>query len=168
MKNWRSRCIAIAHKFPDHTNTQPWRCCKHPIGGTSMKMTLSVCWIGVLLAGCGTVPRQEAPPSLFGAATPVGFPSTVRSLAVDRRYYAARAHEAQRRVRAAAAGGTINILALSGGGAGGAFGAGALVGLSRRRERPQFEIVTGVSAGAIIAPFAFLGPAWDAQLIEAY
>ncbi|HLQ25635.1 MAG TPA: patatin-like phospholipase family protein [Acidiferrobacterales bacterium] len=133
-----------------------------------MKMTLSVCWIGILLAGCGTVPRQEAPPSLFGAATPVGFPSTVRSLAVDRRYYAARAHEAQRRVRAAAAGGTINILALSGGGAGGAFGAGALVGLSRRRERPQFEIVTGVSAGAIIAPFAFLGPAWDAQLIEAY
>ncbi len=61
----------------------------------------------------------------------------------------------------------MRFLALSGGGAGGAFGAGALVGLSRRNERPQYDLVTGVSAGALIAPFAFLGPEWDAQLIDA-
>jgi hypothetical protein len=71
------------------------------------------------------------------------------------------------RLRAAASDGSVDILALSGGGAGGAFGAGALVGLTRKGSRPQFELVTGVSTGALIAPFAFLGPAWDAQLIEA-
>ncbi len=64
--------------------------------------------------------------------------------------------------------GIVRALVLSGGGAGGAFGAGALVGLSRRQERPQYDVVTGVSAGALIAPFAFLGPEWDAQLTEAF
>jgi len=62
----------------------------------------------------------------------------------------------------------FNILALSGGAAGGAFGAGVLVGLTRSGRRPPFAIVTGVSTGALIAPFAFLGPAWDDQLEDAY
>lgn len=62
----------------------------------------------------------------------------------------------------------FNILALSGGAAGGAFGAGALVGLTQTGQRPEFAIVTGVSTGALIAPFAFLGPDWDDQLIDAY
>jgi predicted acylesterase/phospholipase RssA len=39
--------------------------------------------------------------------------------------------------------------------------------LSRKGSRPEFELVTGVSTGALIAPFAFLGPAWDTQLFEA-
>jgi predicted acylesterase/phospholipase RssA len=64
--------------------------------------------------------------------------------------------------------GIVRALVLSGGGAGGAFGAGALVGLSRSHERPQYDVVTGVSAGALIAPFAFLGPQWDSQLTEAF
>ena len=62
----------------------------------------------------------------------------------------------------------MNILALSGGGADGAFGAGALVGLTRSASRPQFSVVTGVSTGALIAPYAFLGSAWDDQLVEVY
>ena len=56
------------------------------------------------------------------------------------------------------------VLALSGGGADGAFGAGLLVGWSARGTRPQFTLVTGASAGALIAPFAFLGPAYDETL----
>jgi predicted acylesterase/phospholipase RssA len=71
-------------------------------------------------------------------------------------------------MRSASKDGTVRALVLSGGGAGGAFGAGALVGLSRRQERPQYDVVTGVSAGALIAPFAFLGPEWDPQLTEAF
>jgi hypothetical protein len=63
---------------------------------------------------------------------------------------------------------TCNILAISGGAAGGAFGAGVLVGLSRAARRPKFEIVTGVSTGALMAPFAFLGSDWDGRLTEAY
>ncbi|MDX2156132.1 MAG: patatin-like phospholipase family protein [Hyphomicrobiaceae bacterium] len=58
----------------------------------------------------------------------------------------------------------VTIMALSGGGPGGAFGAGLLKGWTAHGTRPKFDVVTGVSAGAIIAPFAFLGPAYDAQL----
>ncbi len=57
-----------------------------------------------------------------------------------------------------------SILALSGGGADGAFGAGLLAGWSARGTRPQFTFVTGASAGALIAPFAFLGPRYDEAL----
>ena len=60
----------------------------------------------------------------------------------------------------------VETLALSGGGSDGAFGAGVLAGWTARGDRPQFEVVTGVSAGAIIAPFAFLGPRYDRQLEE--
>lgn len=62
----------------------------------------------------------------------------------------------------------FNILALSGGAAGGAYGAGVLTGLTKAGRRPDFAIVTGVSTGALIAPLAFLGPAWDDRLTEAY
>jgi hypothetical protein len=62
----------------------------------------------------------------------------------------------------------FNILALSGGAAGGAYGAGVLTGLSKAGRRPDFAIVTGVSTGALIAPLAFLGSAWDERLTDAY
>lgn len=57
-----------------------------------------------------------------------------------------------------------NLLALSGGADDGAFGAGLLVGWSAQGTRPQFDLVTGISAGALIAPFAFLGRAYDDKL----
>lgn len=69
---------------------------------------------------------------------------------------------------AASTGHGYNILAISGGAASGAFGAGVLVGLTRSGRRPRFSIVTGVSTGALIAPFAFLGSDWDQRLTEAY
>ena len=62
----------------------------------------------------------------------------------------------------------MNILVLSGGGQNGAFGAGYLQGWTERGDRPEFEIVTGVSTGAIIAPLAFLGSKYDADLERFY
>jgi hypothetical protein len=59
-------------------------------------------------------------------------------------------------------------LALSGGGGDGAFGAGLLCGWSEAGTRPTFKLVTGISTGALIAPFAFLGLAYDQRLKEAY
>lgn len=59
-------------------------------------------------------------------------------------------------------------LAISGGGQNGAFGAGLLNGWTAAGNRPQFTIVTGVSTGALIAPFAFLGPEYDYILKEVY
>jgi hypothetical protein len=61
-----------------------------------------------------------------------------------------------------------NYLAISGGGANGAFGAALLVGWTEAGTRPEFALVSGVSTGALAAPFAFLGPAYDAQLKEIY
>ena len=57
-----------------------------------------------------------------------------------------------------------NYLAISGGGAEGAYGAGLLVGWSDLGTRPEFTMVTGVSTGALTAPFAFLGEAYDDDL----
>jgi len=61
-----------------------------------------------------------------------------------------------------------DYLAISGGGANGAFGAGLLLGWTRAGNRPEFRSVSGISTGAIIAPFAFLGPRYDAQLKKLY
>jgi predicted acylesterase/phospholipase RssA len=62
----------------------------------------------------------------------------------------------------------VSYLAVSGGGDNGAFGAGLLNGWTETGTRPEFKMVTGVSTGALIAPFAFLGSDYDAALREVY
>ena len=62
--------------------------------------------------------------------------------------------------------GWINVLALSGGGSNGAFGSGVMAGWTASGDRPTFKLVTGVSAGALMAPFVFLGPKYDETLKE--
>ena len=59
-------------------------------------------------------------------------------------------------------------LALSSGGSDGAFGAGLLTGLTEAGKRPDYAVVTGVSTGALMAPFIFAGPKYDAALRNAY
>lgn len=61
-----------------------------------------------------------------------------------------------------------NFLAISGGGDNGAFGAGLLVGWTQSGTRPEFKGVTGISTGALIAPFAFLGAEYDDKLRTVY
>ncbi|MFN6251638.1 MAG: patatin-like phospholipase family protein [Acetobacteraceae bacterium] len=63
---------------------------------------------------------------------------------------------------------TIEMLAISGGGENGAFGAGLLNGWTEAGNRPTFSLVTGVSTGALTAPFAYLGPRYDAALKAVY
>ncbi len=62
----------------------------------------------------------------------------------------------------------LEVLALSGGGPNGAFSAGFLQGWTQSGRRPEFALVTGVSTGALIAPFAFLGPEYDHVLQSLY
>jgi predicted acylesterase/phospholipase RssA len=62
----------------------------------------------------------------------------------------------------------LDLLGISGGGENGAFGAGLLNGWTERGGRPSFFLVTGISTGALSAPFAFLGSAWDPQLKSVY
>ncbi|TLY68251.1 MAG: hypothetical protein E6K47_09700, partial [Gammaproteobacteria bacterium] len=122
----------------------------------------------MLLSGCAGVPRRGAPAVDYANATLPGFPPDIRWSAQTRRDFDGRRARLLRQVQAAARGGPINVLVLSGGGAGGAFGAGALAGWSRSGTRPEFQIVTGVSAGALIAPLAFAGQDWDPELTEAF
>jgi predicted acylesterase/phospholipase RssA len=95
-------------------------------------------------------------------------PETIRTLRADQQFAEIPIASVAAQARAMRPEQPFNILALSGGGADGAFGAGALVGLAQSGTRPVFSVVTGVSAGALIAPYAFLGPEWDRQLTDAY
>ena len=62
----------------------------------------------------------------------------------------------------------LNFLALSGGGDKGAFGSGLLIGWSQQGSRPEFDVVTGVSTGALLSPFAYLGTSYNNIVKEIY
>ncbi|RUU08340.1 alpha/beta hydrolase, partial [Mesorhizobium sp. M6A.T.Ca.TU.002.02.2.1] len=62
----------------------------------------------------------------------------------------------------------LDVLMISGGGAGGAFSVGVLSAWNSAGTRPQFDVVTGVSTGALIAPFALLGPGYDDTLVHLF
>ncbi|MDY0884837.1 patatin-like phospholipase family protein [Dongia soli] len=132
----------------------------------------------LFLAGCAELLRDPAPPTGM-PIQPDGFdhvryypiggeldkPSSEIPLALDRAYL----NETPDNYEFSPDGVPIyNYLAVSGGGSDGAFGAGLLNGWSKHGGRPQFKIVTGVSTGSLIAPFAFLGPDYDEQLKKAY
>jgi predicted acylesterase/phospholipase RssA len=131
----------------------------------------------VALPGCGALERREGvPPALTEKAVTPGAPNS--------RYWVDRdiepvirdaAQAGQREHAALAAAGKAagplppaNFLAISGGGDAGAFGAGVLVGWTAHGTRPEFKMVTGVSTGALIAPFAYLGPRYDDVLRQVY
>jgi len=99
---------------------------------------------------------------------PVDVPATVRYVFSSHSSLEARSAEFWRRIQRAAGSGAITILAISGGGADGAFSAGALVGINELERRPTYTVVTGVSTGALLAPFAFLGPDWDPQVASTF
>jgi hypothetical protein len=112
------------------------------------------------LCGCASVTRTPFTKEQQAAAAIPGIPNA-RVWSDDR----AGALLARARSEVLAGrGGTVNVLAISGGGSNGAYGAGLLAGWSERGGRPEFSVVTGASAGALIAPFAFLGPAYDPVL----
>ena len=132
------------------------------------RMSLILCLLCALaLHGCAGLVESQAIVRARGQP-PVERPPTIRTLGSDQRFSELPSTTVAERLRAQQAGAPLNILALSSGGAFGAFGAGAVVGLTRSGSRPVFALVTGVSAGALIAPYAFLGPTWDARLREIY
>lgn len=141
----------------------------YPQVHTKLTRGLFLCAL-LSLAGCGTLPRNAVPPALMSEAVipgmpdaraPAGRPSKVMADDLRRSFMQESAGEFP-----IGPDGVIRYphLALSGGGANGAFGAGFLNGWSNTGQRPVFKIVTGVSTGALIAPFAFLGPEHDDAL----
>jgi predicted acylesterase/phospholipase RssA len=120
-----------------------------------------------VLVGCASIEVDSLTPPL-GLEPPSILPTTIRTLGADQQFSQLSSTTVAELWQARHPGEPLNILALSGGGAAGAFGAGAVAGLTRSGSRPNFAVVTGVSAGALIAPYAFLGPAWDVHLIDAF
>jgi predicted acylesterase/phospholipase RssA len=141
----------------------------HPELRTSrLKTLLLMCIVWPFaLSGCAGLGARELRPSV-DQQPPPGLPTVIRTLDANRHFSQVSATVAAERLRAQHPGEPLNILALSGGGAASAFGAGAVAGLTRSGARPEFAVVTGVSAGGFIAPYAFLGPSWDSSLIEAF
>ena len=128
----------------------------------------------MLVVGCETVAHNTVPKALVSQATLVDMPdvrawgdtySTVLQHSLIESIHQARAIDPRGVVDAT---GHVNVLALSGGGANGAFGAGLLNGWTAAGTRPVFKLVTGISTGALIAPFAFLGADYDMTLREFY
>ena len=134
------------------------------------------CWLlGIAAAGCGPqITRNPVPANLIDEAQPVGIchvrawggqysplfqADMVESIGQVRSYDPAGLVDQQ---------GFVDVLALSGGGAQGAYGAGLLSGWTAAGGRPKFKLVTGISTGALTAPFAFLGPEYDEVLKNFY
>jgi predicted patatin/cPLA2 family phospholipase len=125
--------------------------------------------IAFAVVGCASIDRLPAVPySEAGQTEVMGIPDARFYVSERRRIDAVALEALKRRNKFRAASAPQYILAISGGGDDGAFGAGVLVGWSARGDRPMFDVVTGVSTGSLSAPFAFLGPEYDDQLKEIY
>ena len=133
---------------------------------------LAIAVLVASLTACTTLFRHPVPPELTAEATIPEMPE-IRAWAGRVNPAMERDFEQSFKQESPAdfppgADGVVHYahLALSGGGANGAFGAGFLNGWSMTGNRPVFKIVTGVSTGALMAPFAFLGPSYDGALRE--
>jgi predicted acylesterase/phospholipase RssA len=132
--------------------------------------------LGLLQASCASTSRVAAVPAdLADKATVLGTPG-VRSWesTLSNEFMASLAASAKREMELRHEAGETGplppayYLAISGGGADGAYGAGLLCGWSQTGTRPEFKLVTGISTGALTAPFAYLGPKYDKKLREVY
>lgn len=145
---------------------------------SSRRNTLRLLVGGGALAGlsaCGEIARGPAVPrSEATRATVLGIPNERFHPIIDTRLAQVELAQAAERRRKFYGVATpfdmpdYNMLAVSGGGENGAFGAGLLCGWSEHGDRPVFDWVTGISTGALTAPFAFLGTAYDAKLREVF
>jgi len=116
-------------------------------------------WLSVLvLAGCSSLPRTSYTASDAASSTGAGSQGIAR--------LCGRAGIDLSQVKCELSPRSAQLSRIVSGGADGRYGAGVLNGWSAAGTRPQFSAVSGVSTGALIAPFAFLGPAYDATLRE--
>ncbi len=137
-------------------------------GRITTRVALACLALALALCGCATAPDRLAVPAALSSGATVPGLADVRvwgdaqfshallqaELPVLKAKYQARNGPTPQ----------SHLLAISGGADDGAFGAGLLVGWSDHGDRPEFDLVTGISAGALIAPFAFLGRKYDDRL----
>lgn len=137
----------------------------------SLKNCLHIALVFLLTACAASYDRTELTPTAktYETFLPVGTNADSRYFEDDSGARLADLDSEMRKTLAQVPKGRgLNILALSGGGQHGAYGAGVLNGWSDTGTRPSFDVVTGISTGALIAPFAFLGPEYDSSLKRFY
>jgi len=126
--------------------------------------------LAVLISACASTPRPTPPVAGAPLAQPWGsVPLMAADGEIDENFGDSYIQSLQaKRDEYRQAGGTGRIpyraLTLSGGGSRGAYGAGVLSGWTAHGDRPQFDVVTGISTGALMATHAFLGPDFDDHL----
>ncbi len=134
--------------------------------------TLAVASIAMLLlSACASVVRAPVPLALAEKASITGIPEARQWGDVASENYLVFLGLDDEKIREKAQAiyqQEHHYLALSGGGARGAFGAGLLAGWAQHGDRPNFTMVSGVSTGALIAPYAFLGAKYDPIIKEIY
>lgn len=140
-------------------------------------LALAAVLLATLPSGCATMDRLPAVPlALASEIKPLDIPYARFYADGDPADFRALAYEVLAKAQSTRAAAGVssdkvtptNFLAISGGGDDGAFGAGLLTGWTARGDRPQFAVVTGISTGALSAPFAFLGPDYDEDLKRVY
>jgi len=136
---------------------------------------LAVGLASLALSGCATPQRLASEPAALMPVASTGINDVRYLVARDSSAFQAEALSSINKEKAwrATHGSPADLppayfLAISGGGDNGAFGAGLLNGWTAAGTRPEFKVVTGVSTGALIAPFAFLGPRYDGALEKFY
>ena len=160
----------VAKSGPSHGETHR----RHVLWG-ARALVLSSCFVIIALAGCASPSRGPAVPAeLTAAAVIPGVPNARYYLREDLARMLADSVASMERVsadrdsRGLAADAPRHFLAISGGSDKGAFAAGLLNGWTASGTRPEFDVVTGVSTGSLIAPFAYLGSSYDGVLEEVY
>lgn len=137
----------------------------------SMSKRAALAGLGVVflaIGGCATTaPRIAYTQTEAESADVPGMPSDVRFYADAPAFVFDRFRQPVV-ARAQARHEPVTYLALSSGGADGAFGAGFMKGLTESHQRPNFSIVSGISTGALMSPFVFLGPRYDGTLEKLY
>jgi predicted acylesterase/phospholipase RssA len=144
----------------------------HMAGTKKMKIILlAALLVPFICSGCATT-RHTIPKSLVDNAE-VGGMADIRTIMGEKntplqKSLVAALKEGMDEYKAADGKTVYPILAISGGSANGAYGAGLLKGWSDSGTRPQFKVVTGVSTGAIIAPLVFMGKDYDPEVEKLY
>ena len=140
-----------------------------------LRLALTCLLVPAMLSACATPQRLEAVPDSLTTQADTGLGNIRFFPTRDTRPFAEEAVASVQKEQAwlASQGRTgplppAYFLAVSGGGHNGAFGAGLLTGWTAAGTRPEFKVVTGISTGALIAPFAFLGSRYDQQLEQVY
>lgn len=148
---------------------------RHQLSRRHILKIASAGTVSLSVAACGSIARGPAVPSgrtaqasVLGVPNERFFPFSDTSALEKEMIAALDRKRARLGVKNYVDLPELQLLAVSGGGENGAFGAGLLCGWTDKGNRPTFDWVTGVSTGALTAPFAFLGPSYDPQLKAVY